>query len=138
MKKITKIALSAVLIIIILIAYFVSSVQGTYKYLVQYGYGKEELSKTLAVHFGLSKGFTVEEDDGAGFSTFIGDHNYIYKGLFKKNGYFEFDRMGTVGYYNKSNDEKDPRDFLVSSTSDWCHWFRIYRISDGYKIEDFE
>lgn len=125
------IAVIAALIIIYLCITF----GGVYKYLTEYGYGIKELPKTAAVYFNISKGFTVKENDD--YTIFIGNHDYIYKDLFAKKGYYEADRLGLVGLYNKSGIDTDPKDFSVFSTDDWCHWFRIYRITGDITIEDF-
>lgn len=125
-------------LVICILLYLTVTISGTLHYLKEYGYGINELPKTLAVYFRLSNGFTVEENRETGNSRFIGNHDYIYKKLLKKHGYYEFDRMGLVGYYNQSGNETDEQTFAIVSGKDWCHWFRIYSISDRYRIEDFK
>lgn len=124
-------------IVVLLILYLAVSVGGICKYLNEYGYSISLLPQTLAVHFGISDGFTVYTNPDNDTSIFIGDHYYIYEDLFKKYGYYECERLGLVGLYNKTGDRKDTVDFSICSQNEWCHWFRIYSITDGYKIEDF-
>ena len=135
MKVFKKVVLG---ILILIILYFSITVGGIYKYLKEYGYSAYALPQTLAVYFGLSDGFTVYEIPNSETSVFIGRHNYIYEEIFEEQGYYEADRMGLLGLYNKTNVMTDEKDFSVMSHDEWCHWFRLYSISDGYKIEDFK
>ena len=135
MKKI-KLLVCSVLILMGL--NIILAVGGICKYLKEYGYGTEYLFETLAVYYGLSDGFTVFENPENNVSYFIGNHNYIYEEIFEEQGYYEADRMGLLGLYNKTNVMTDEKDFSVMSHDEWCHWFRLYSISDGYKIEDFK
>ncbi|MEE1042334.1 MAG: hypothetical protein UH854_00050 [Clostridia bacterium] len=136
MKTIKKIVAC---ILIVLVLYSTITIAGIYKYLKEYGYSAYALPQTLAVYFGLSNGFTVYEIPDSETSVFIGRHDdYIYKEIFEEHGYYEADRMGLLGLYNKTNVMTDEKDFSVMSRNEWCHWFRIYSISDGYKIEDFK
>ena len=125
-------------ILVVLVLYSTITIGGIYKYLKEYGYSAYALPQTLAVYFGLSNGFTVYEIPDSETSVFIGRHDYIYEELFNKYGYYEIDRMGLVGYYKKNDSTSEYYDFGIGSQNDLCHWFRIYRISKGYKIEDFQ
>ncbi|MBR1593050.1 MAG: hypothetical protein IJ666_08620 [Ruminococcus sp.] len=128
--------LSAVLIIFIF--FFIISEIFIYKYLKSYGYGTKELPKTTLVYFQLSKGFTVDEEEN--YSVFIGRHSYIYDDFLNKKGYYKSDQMGLVYSYreeNKSYSSDNIHAFSITASNDWCHWFRVYRIGGGYKIEDF-
>lgn len=135
-RILNKVVIRKVIIVIIflLFAYFIFTLIGINHYLNEYGYGIRELPKTVAVYFHLSKGFTVNQDEDGSY-IFIGRHDYIYDEVLKKKGYYESDRLGLSGIYTKNGDEAEPN-LYVLSTTDWCHWFRIY-IMDGGKIEDF-
>lgn len=124
---------------VVLLLFFMFSASGIYIYLKRYGYGAKEFPRTMAVFLGLSNGFTVGETKCGteNMNVFIGKHGYIYDDLFEKNGYYESDRMGTIGYYNKSGDRNEPCDFIIRDTEYWCTFFRIYEISEDYRIEDF-
>lgn len=126
-------------VITVLLLFIIFSACNIYNYLRRYGYGAKELPRTMAVFLGLSDGFTVGETEYGTehMNIFIGRHDYIYDDLFEKNGFYQSDRMGIVGYYNKSGDENDPRDFIIVMTGDWCTFFRVYEISADYRIEDF-
>ncbi|MCI8641290.1 MAG: hypothetical protein HFJ59_05415 [Clostridia bacterium] len=123
-----------ILFAFLFLAYFVFTVINIKYYLKEYGYSIKELPKTIAVYFHLSKGFTVEQNENDK-SIFIGRHNYIYDNVFKKNGYYNSERLGNSVIYIKNENGKQIR-LYVLSTDDWCHWFRIYKI-EGAKIEDF-
>ena len=125
-------------IFILMLLYLTITIGGIYKYLKEYGYSAYALPQTLAVYFGLSDGFTVYEIPNSETSVFIGRHDYIYEELFNKHGYQEINRMGLVGYYKKNNSTNKYYDFGVGLQNEFCHWFRMYRISNGYKIEDFK
>ena len=114
------------------------SIGGTYKYLREYGYSANYLPQTLAVYYGLSNGFTVYDKPDSDVCVFIGRHAYIYEDLFNKYGYYEIDRMGLLGYYGKAGDNGNGASFELMSHDEWCHWFRVYSISNGYRIEDFK
>lgn len=118
--------------------YFTITVGGIYKYLKEYGYSAYALPQSLAVYFGISDGFTVYEIPNSDTSVFIGSHYYIYEDIFNKYGYYEVERFGLVGYYKKHDSANEYYDFGIGSGDEWCHWFRLYRISNGYKIEDFK
>ena len=108
-----------------------------YSYLKQYGYGFKELPQATLVYFHLSDGFTVDTNEHG--STFIGRHDYIYDEVFLWKGYFESDQMGMVVYYaeiGKDHPEGNACGFSVFCSNDWCHWFRVYELSGGRKIED--
>lgn len=124
--------------IAVLLLYMTVTVGGIYKYLKEYGYSAYALPQTLAVYYGLSDGFTIYEIPDSDTSVFIGNHNYIYEKIFNKHGYHEVDRLGLVGYYKKDDNSKEAYDFEITSQNEWCHWFRIYRINKGFKIEDFK
>lgn len=67
-------------------------------------------------------------------------HDYIYEDIMEKNGYYECDRMGEAGFYSKISEERTnefDHDFCIVSKNDWCFWFRVYSINNGYRIEDF-
>ncbi|MBQ3110023.1 MAG: hypothetical protein IJC69_02640 [Clostridia bacterium] len=130
-KRIALVALAT------LVLYIFVTIGGAYKYLKEYGYGANYLPQTLAVHYGLNNGFTVSEKDGD-VSVFIGRHDYIYEELFSKYGYSEIDRMGNLGYYGKDDDNGEENSFEIMSKHEWCHWFRLYSISNGYRIENFK
>ena len=135
MKKFIKIS---VYVLTAILVYLAITIGGICKYLKEYGYSVDILPQTLAVYFGFSEGFTVEEIDGE-TSVFIGKHDdYIYEEIFNKHGYQEIERMGLVGFYKSSDSTNEHYDFRISSQKEWCHWFRVYKISDGYKIEDFK
>ena len=139
MKATIKKAVKAGLIVLVI--FFIITEGCIYSYLKLYGYGIDELLGTTLVYFHLSQGFTVNSSDE--HSVFIGRHNYIYDEMFEENGYYQADRMGEVGFYNKAveGEEKkwvQPFDFNIISTSNWCHWFRVYELRGEYKIEDFE
>lgn len=110
------------------------------KYLREYGYGIKELPQTTLVYFRLSKGFTVGTNEVNQANIFIGRSEYIYEDVFEKNGYYEADRMGLDGFYHAKDEVKENENthgFMIYSTRDWCHWFRIYQISRDYPIENF-
>ena len=120
--------------VLLFFAYFIITLISINHYLNEYGYGFKEHTKTVAVYFHLSKGFTVEQNKN-GKSVFIGRHNYIYDDILKKKGYYESDRYGFSRIYTKIGDGEQSKLYLLS-TNYWCHWFRIYEL-DGAKIEDF-
>ena len=133
-KKIRKISF---VLLLLFTVFFLFSEISIYRNLKRYGYGMNELPETTLVYFHISKGFTVENDNQN--SVFIGRHSYIYEDVFDNKGYYEADRMGLDGFYQKKDEENNNHvfDFCITSTRDWCHWFRVYRLSDGYTIEDF-
>lgn len=135
MKTVKKVSIGALLVILL---YLTITVAGTYKYLREYGYSANYLPQTLAVYFGMSNGFTVYDKPDSDISVFIGRHDYIYEEVFDKYGYHETERQGLLGYYGKSDDNSNGRSFEIMSHNEWCHWFRVYSISDGYRIEDFK
>jgi hypothetical protein len=48
--------------------------------------------------------------------------------------------MGEAGFYSKISEERTndfDHDFCIVSKNDWCFWFRVYSINNGYRIEDF-
>ncbi len=124
-------------ILILIILYLTITIGGIYKYLKEYGYSAYAIPQTMAVYFGFSDGFTVYEIPDSETSVFIGRHDYIYEELFNEHGYKEIDRLGLVGYYKKDDSVNEHYDFGIGSQNEWCHWFRLYRISNGYKIENF-
>ena len=135
-RKRTKLIIF-ITITIILLSYAGITVGGTYKYLKEYGYGVDELPKTLAVYFHLSKGFTVEEKVN-GDSIFIGRENLtVYNYFAAKHGY-KNEQYGLTLAYKQSNSKKEVWDFSITATEDWCHWFRVYIIDNDYRIEDFD
>lgn len=124
-------------IIIILLLYAGIIIGGTYKYLKEYGYGVDELPKTLAVYFHLSKGFTVEKEE-SGDSIFIGREDLTtYTHFAEKRGY-KSEQYGSMIAYIQSNSKNEEWDFSITATEEWCHWFRIYIIDNDYRIEDFD
>lgn len=135
MKKAKKI----ILVFLIMFAlFFVYTEIMIYSYLKDYGYGFKELPQATLVYFHLSDGFTVDTTEHG--STFIGRHDYIYDEVFLWKGYFESDQMGMVVYYaeiGKDYPEGNACSFSVFCSNDWCHWFRVYELSGGRKIEDF-
>lgn len=128
-----------ILVVLALCVYFILFTElNILTYLKRYGYGTKELPQTTLVYLHLSEGFTVDNDGE--YSTFIGSHSYIYDYVFGKKGYYEADRAGLAGFYDKkagTKENDDANDFFIISTGDWCHWFRIYELSGGYTIEDF-
>ena len=135
-RKKIKIVLLALPILCVI--FFLFTEMNIMKYLKEYSYGEEELLQTTLVYFHLSEGFTVGNEGE--YSVFIGRHSDIYEDVVGRKGYYEADRMGTTGFYNKKGEIKEEEhifDFTITSTEDWCHWFRVYKLSDGYKIEDF-
>ena len=133
-KHMSRLVKCAVIIALVLIAFVIFSLFRMNYYLNEYGYGKNELPKTAAVYFHLSKGFTVLEYDN-GDSCFIGRSAGTYNDILEKNGWHEVNRLGTVGYYKKYNGKDEPKSIEVLSSDDWCNWFRVYYIHSG-KIED--
>ncbi|MDE6672040.1 MAG: hypothetical protein K2K16_07560 [Ruminococcus sp.] len=134
-KKLKKFVLT---LIVLFSLFFIATEVCIMKYLKEYGYGIKELPQTTMVYFRLSNGFTVGETDSQ--TIFIGRSDYIYDKLFEKNGYYEADRMAMDGFYSKIGEIKENNhtyDFLISSSDDWCHWFRIYYIGKKYPIESF-
>ncbi len=134
--KLKKVILT---LIILFSIFFIATELCIMKYLKEYGYGIKELPQTTMVYFRLSNGFTVGQTE-KGANIFIGRSDYIYDEVFEKKGYYEADRMGLDGFYNKVGEIKENDytfDFWISSTNDWCHWFRIYYISKNYPIENF-
>ena len=97
--------------LIVLVIFFIITEGCIYRYLKLYGYGIDELLGTTLVYFHLSQGFTVNSWDE--HSVFIGRHDYIYDEMFEKNGYYQVDRMGEVGFYHKA---VQPFDFNIIST----------------------
>lgn len=133
-----KIKISLLVLISFCVIFIVFTEINIATYLKRYGYGTKELPQATLVYFHLSEGFTVENDGE--YSVFIGSHSYIYDYVFGEKGYYEADRMGNAGFYSKKDEKKgndDTFDFSIISTGDWCHWFRVYELSGGYKIEDF-
>lgn len=135
MKTFKRIALVA---LAVLVLYAFVTLGGAYKYLKEYGYGANYLPQTLAVHYGLNNGFTVYEKENSDVSVFIGRHDYVYEEIFSKYGYSEIDRMGNLGCYGKGDDNSTETSFEILSKPQWCHWFRLYSISNGYRIENFK
>lgn len=134
-KKIVLVILS------LFFVFFVTTELCILKYLKKYGYGIGKLPETTLVYFHLSNGFTVRCNSKDN-SIFIGRHDYIYGDIFSENGYSLYDPTGESFYgksfhYNK-NDNNSSDSFCCCLTDDWCHWFRIYELSPGYKIEDFK
>lgn len=127
-KLIIVLIISIVVFLILWVGYTLYQIS---YYLKEYGYGMNELPKTVAVYFHLSKGFTVEEVEETGASIFIGRHNYIYDDVLKKKGYEQIDRNGTLIIYKN----KDGSIIKIGEQSEWCHWFRVYVITD--RIENF-
>ncbi|MDE6712256.1 MAG: hypothetical protein K2K20_00765, partial [Lachnospiraceae bacterium] len=119
-----KIILFSIIIILFLTLWVGISIVGINEYLKEYGYSTNEMPQTLAVYFLLTKGFTVAENENS--STFIGNHYYIYDDILEKNGYHLTEQMGTLYIYE--NEEQSI--IRITSSHDWCHWFRIYTI-DG-------
>ena len=135
-KKVLKYIL--VISLIMVIAFVLLNEYCMLGYLESYGFGIKELPRTNLVFLGISKGFTVSSDED--WTTFIGRHDYIYEDLMEKNGYYECDRMGEAGFYSKISEERTnefDHDFCIVSQNDWCFWFRVYSINNGYRIEDF-
>lgn len=84
MKKIIK---PIVVIFTILLGYICVNSVIIYHYLHEYGYGINELLKTVAVWMRVSDGFTVPESDNADF--FIGrSYSGYYKKMCEKKGYY--------------------------------------------------
>lgn len=135
MKKIlSRKNIIIIIAILLFLAYFVFTLININHYLNEYGYTIKELPKTVAVYFHLSKGFTVKQTRDNKY-VFIGRHDYIYNNVLKKKGYYEHDRAGDMAIYTKNNDDGQSTLSILNS-SDWCHWFRVYKITGG-KIEDF-
>lgn len=137
-RKKLKISLLVFFILLLCVNFFIFTEIKIMTYLNEYGYGEDKLLQTTLVYFHLSNGFTVEENEE--YSDFIGRHSDIYEDVVAKKGYYEADRMGNTAFYNKKGETKTNErtfDFSIFSTGDWCHWFRVYSITDGYKIEDF-
>lgn len=131
-KRILIIILIVLAILFILVEFFI------YKNLKSYGYGVKELPKTTLVYLHLSDGFTVDTEGN--HSVFIGRHSYIYDDLLQKKGYYKSDQMGLVYSYRKEGknyNANNVHEFYITASNDWCHWFRLYGIGGGYKIEDF-
>lgn len=132
LKRITVGILISVLLILGVI------VGGTYKYLREYGYTVYALPKALSVYFGFSDGYTIYYIPDSESTVFIGKRTSDYNWFFQTRGYDEVDRYGSVSYYKKQDSTNEGYDFGVWSSDDRCHFFRLYRISKGYKIEDFQ
>ncbi|MCM1314261.1 MAG: hypothetical protein NC040_02785 [Muribaculaceae bacterium] len=132
LSKIKKIVL---IILSLFVIFFVATEVCILKYLKEYGYGISKLPETTLVYFHLSKGVTVHCNNKDN-SIFIGRHDYIYDDIFSENGYSLYDQMGENFYYK--NDNNSSGSFCCYLTTDWCHWFRIYKLSPRYKIEDFK
>ncbi|MBQ9807793.1 MAG: hypothetical protein IJM55_02885 [Ruminococcus sp.] len=116
------------------------TVCGIYFYLYRFGYGLRELPKTLAVFCHLSDGFTVEERQygDRAYTVYIGrNDSEHYTDLMEEKGYEETDRRGAVGVYSIPAEGSDTS-FSIAETLEWCFWFRLYEIDNGYRIEDFE
>ena len=131
-KRILIISLIVLAFLFIFVEYFI------YKNLKSYGYGVKELPQTTLVYLHLSDGFTVSTEGN--HSVFIGGHSYIYDDLLLKKDYYKSDQMGLVYSYRKEgkNYQADNvHEFQIIAFNDWCHWFRVYGMSGGYKIEDF-
>lgn len=132
-----KIKISLLVLLALCVYFIIFTEINMLTYLKRYGYGTKELLQTTLVYLHLSEGFTVHNEGE--YSVFIGRHSYIYDNVFGREGYYEADRMGNAGFYNKKDNAEENRnfDFQVISTGDWCHWFRVYKLSGGYTIEDF-
>ena len=134
--KIFKRITAGILIIFILVILVI--VGGTYKYLREYGYTVYALPQALSVYFGVSEGSTIYEILDCESSIFIGKSDYDYSWFFQKHGYDQVDRYGSVVYYKKQDSINEFYDFVVWSTDNWCYFFRLCSIGNGYKIEDFK
>ena len=124
-----------IIIAAIIAVFFVSTEACIYYYLKSYSYGFKELPQTTLVYFHLSKGFSV----GNG-GAFIGRHSFkFYDELFEEKGYYKSDQMGLVLYYKKTENKNEDyhHDFDLLCSNEWCHWFRVYELSDNMRIEDF-
>ncbi|SEL50723.1 hypothetical protein SAMN02910353_02767 [Ruminococcus sp. YRD2003] len=131
-KRILIISLTVLAFLLILVEYFI------YENLKSYGYGVKELPETTLVYLHLSDGFTVSTEEN--HSVFIGRHSYIYDDLLQKKGYYKSDQMGLVYSYRKEGKDykaDNVHEFHITASNDWCHWFRVYDMSGGYKIEGF-
>lgn len=134
----TKIKKIIIIILILFAVFFTTTELFIMKYLTKYGYGIKKLPQTTLVYFHMSNGFTVDSDEKR--NVFIGRSDYIYDKVFEKKGYYEADGMGLDIFYNKKGEVKENNhtfDLHLGLTDDWCHWFRIYTISQSYTIEDF-
>ncbi|WP_028510076.1 hypothetical protein [Ruminococcus sp. NK3A76] len=128
-----KKALTATAILIAL--FFVLTEACILYYLKSYGYGIKELPQTTLVYFHLSEGFSVDDS-----GRFIGRHSYsFYNELFEEKGYYKSDQMGLDLFYKKTGNKNDDHhhDFVLSCCNEWCHWFRLYDLTDDMRIEDF-
>lgn len=132
-----KIFIAIITIIIILLLYAGIAVVGIYEYLKEYGYGVDELPKTLAVYCHLSKGFTVEKEE-SGDSIFIGREDLLFYTYFVEKHGYKCEQYGSTLSFIESNSKNQEWDFSITATEDWCHWFRVYIIDNDYKIEDFD
>lgn len=133
--KLKKVILT---LIILFSIFFIATELFIMKYLKEYGYGIKQLPKTTLVYFHLSKGFTVSTEGK--HSIFIGRDSYIYDDFLQKKGYYKSDQMGLVYAYRKEGKDysaDNVHEFHITASNDWCHWFRVYGIGGGYKIEDF-
>lgn len=129
MKKVIKLI---VVIFTILLGYICVNSAIIYNYLREYGYGINELPKTVAVWMRVSAGFTVAESDNADF--FIGrSYSGYYKKMCEKKGYY-VEQMGRD--MTATNSQKRYESIYFGPDIDvWCHWFRLYEIcSDDGKI----
>ncbi|MDE6780715.1 MAG: hypothetical protein K2J40_04550 [Ruminococcus sp.] len=130
-KKIVLVILS------LFVLFFAATELCILKYLKEYGYGISKLPETTLVYFHLSNGFTVHCNNKDN-SIFIGRHDYIYDDIFSENGYSMTSEVFCREAFYYKNDNNSSDIFCCYLTDDWCHWFRIYELSPGYKIEDFQ
>lgn len=129
-----RIKKTAIIILSAFAAFLILSSAAIINYLYKYGFGLREYPKTLAVYLHLSKGFTVSENDGG--SVFIGRHDYIYDDLLEEKGLYEEQGDSSFLYYYTNRNCDGKYKFCIYMENEWCHWFRVYTVSDG-KIEDY-
>ena len=125
------------IIVSLFLVFFVATELFILKYLKEYGYGIRKLPETTLVYFHLIDGVTVfcnSKDN----SIVIGRHDYIYDDIFSEKGYSCTEEIFFEKAFRYENDNNSGDSFWCYLTDKWCHWFRIYELSPGYRIEDFK
>ncbi|MCR5736083.1 MAG: hypothetical protein K6G64_00365 [Eubacterium sp.] len=135
-KIMRKIMLVLEIALVIVLAWSAYVSCASYHYLKEYGYGKGEIPKVLAVYYHLSDGFTLKSNKD-GSSEFIGNADFsYYQDTWKPKRYQCVDREGQDLFFETKVGTPKPKQFEISTTKKSCHWFGIYLMSNGQTIEN--